>query len=110
MGKIKRPSAVDGFASDVFRAPRYYIFKRSLPSPRRESLSTPSPRLFFSAFRVLFLSLSIFQPRKIDVQRGLRERVKRNDSRAPTKRSRPKCSGNSLYVIFVGGSIRWPGY
>lgn len=42
MGKIKRPSAVDGFASDVFRAPRYYIFKRSLPSPRRESLSTPN--------------------------------------------------------------------
>lgn len=108
MGKIKRPSAVDGFASDVFRAPRYYIFKRSLPSPRRESLSTPNGS--FSLRFVLFLSLSIFQPRKIDVQRGLRERVKRNDSRAPTKRLRPKYSGNSLYVIFVGGSIRWPAY
>lgn len=64
MGKIKRPSAVDGFASDVFRA-RYYIFKRSLPSPRRESLSTPPPsqRLFFSACS---LSLPLYLSTKED--------------------------------------------
>lgn len=89
MGKIKRPSAERrSRASDVFGAPRYYIFKRSLPSPRQESLSIPQLSLpLFLSFSLNIYMLCFFPLRLSTREDGCAQGFART-----SKEKRPTCT------------------